>query len=235
VESSRRVTATDAHYADYYADPGITRWREIGAVGKAENIVALCTGERISSVLEIGCGDGAVIAELARREFATSYLGVDISPSGIEAAKHRGIPHAEFAVRDVADVSGTFGLAVLSHVIEHVENPRTLLRHAARVAPLVFVEVPLEFRELTGQHFVWEPTGHINMYEPRLFRHLLESTDLTPRRELIATPPRASYEHLWGKRGRQRWRRQELGLRLLGKRIAPRFWIYHMAALCERR
>ena len=38
----------------------------------------------------------------------------------------------------------TFNLAVLNHVVEHLESPRELIREAAQVAEKVFIEVPLE-------------------------------------------------------------------------------------------
>src|SRR5258708_28120884 len=45
------------------------RWRALGARGKADHVIDLCSrgGVEPASTLEVGCGDGALLAELARR------------------------------------------------------------------------------------------------------------------------------------------------------------------------
>jgi hypothetical protein len=60
-------------YDDAYAqqDPAdamrYARWRALGAIGKAEHVLALCKriGLSPTSTLEIGCGDGALLSEPA--------------------------------------------------------------------------------------------------------------------------------------------------------------------------
>ena len=54
------------HYAEYYAEnQGLTEWRRLGATDKANNIVELCASLPQHEILEIGCGDGAVLEKLA--------------------------------------------------------------------------------------------------------------------------------------------------------------------------
>ena len=59
----------------YSQDPAraamYARWRALGAVGKADRAIALCTREGLhpASTLEVGCGDGALLCELHRRGF----------------------------------------------------------------------------------------------------------------------------------------------------------------------
>ncbi|MEA2438227.1 MAG: hypothetical protein QOF65_2783, partial [Thermoleophilaceae bacterium] len=125
-------------------------WRELGAKGKADHVASLCASAGLGSgtVLEIGCGDGSLLAELSSRGFGGSLSGFDISPAAVELAEGRGVPRvASLAVFDgkslpVADRS--FDLGVLSHVLEHVPEPLPLLREAARACRALIVEVPLE-------------------------------------------------------------------------------------------
>jgi SAM-dependent methyltransferase len=126
------------------------RWRELGARGKADHVQSLCARAGLSaeSVVEVGCGDGALLAELSSRGFGRTLAGFDISPAAVELARSRRIARVEsIEVFDgvrlpVAD--GAFDLGVLSHVLEHVEGPGKLLREVARASRAVIVEVPLE-------------------------------------------------------------------------------------------
>lgn len=169
-------------------------WRDVGAVDKADNIVRLWkeTGQRgRPRVVEIGCGDGAVGSRLAELDFFESYVGFDLSPGGIAEASQRGVPAATFAVVDsdrmpVADDSAD--LVILSHVIEHLEHPRTLLYEARRIAPLTLVEVPLEHHLRQPRDFEWNDLGHINAYTAKSIRRLLQSCNLEVMRQQTSNP-----------------------------------------------
>ena len=126
------------------------RWRALGARSKADHVVALCAraGARARARWsEIGCGDGALLAELAARGLSPALDGFELSPP---AAEHRAGARRRRATVEAYDglqvpaEDGAYDLALLSHVLEHVPEPMTLLREAARVAPAVLVEVPLE-------------------------------------------------------------------------------------------
>jgi len=79
-----------ARYTDYYAGP--SAWRAIGARDKASSVERLCRAIPHATLLEVGCGDGALLADLAERRFARSSIGVDVSRSAVDAARARGIP-----------------------------------------------------------------------------------------------------------------------------------------------
>jgi 2-polyprenyl-6-hydroxyphenyl methylase/3-demethylubiquinone-9 3-methyltransferase len=86
-------------------------------------------------VLDIGCGNGALAARLADR--GLTVTGIDTSASGIEVAR-TSVPRAQFAVQSVDGDLGvlapeSFDAAVSMEVIEHLFNPRALVRLAHRV------------------------------------------------------------------------------------------------------
>ena len=124
------------------------RWRALGARSKADHVVRLCAqaGLRPGSLAEIGCGDGALLAELAARGLSPALDGFELSPPAADIARARGVARKVevFDGLEVPAEDGAYDLALLSHVLEHVPEPMTLLREAARVAPAVLVEVPLE-------------------------------------------------------------------------------------------
>ena len=126
------------------------RWRALGAESKAQHAVELCARAGLAprTVVEIGCGDGALLHALSQRGLAASYDGFELSGRATEIAAGRGIQDAgrieSYDGRRVPAGDGTYDLAILSHVLEHVPEPAPLLAEAARVARHVLVEVPLE-------------------------------------------------------------------------------------------
>ncbi|HEX3452406.1 MAG TPA: class I SAM-dependent methyltransferase, partial [Solirubrobacteraceae bacterium] len=152
-DSASFVRFYDAAYAQDPADAAVySRWRALGAVGKAEHVIALCeragvwAGGPPSNTLEVGCGDGALLCELHRRGFGGRLAGVEITQAAVEIARSR--PEIESVELydglrlDAAE--GSYELGVVSHVLEHVPDPEALLRELARVCRAVVVEVPLE-------------------------------------------------------------------------------------------
>jgi SAM-dependent methyltransferase len=127
------------------------RWRALGAVAKADHVLALSAGSVAGAqpharVLDIGCGDGALLAELAQRRAQWRLAGVELAEQAARLAAAR-CPSAEiraYGGETLPYGEREFDLAILSHVLEHVPDPLALLREAARVAREVVVEVPLE-------------------------------------------------------------------------------------------
>jgi SAM-dependent methyltransferase len=126
------------------------RWRALGADSKARHIAVLLrrAGLRPRTVVEVGCGDGALLAALSQQGLAERYDGFELSAPAAALARDRpiaGVGRIEaFDGARVPAPDGAYDLAVLSHVLEHVPDPPALLREAARLAAHVVVEVPLE-------------------------------------------------------------------------------------------
>jgi SAM-dependent methyltransferase len=230
--------ALATHYDGYYS--GVSEWRKIGARDKAANIRMLWPlagrDQRPRRVVEMGCGEGAVAADLMRTGFAETYAGYDISASGVAAARAREVERADFQTFDGVRLPAEdrwYDLAILSHVVEHLEHPRILLAEAKRVAQYVIVEVPLELNLRTPQHFQWNDVGHINLYSPLLIRHLLESCGLEVLAEQVTCPQRAVYQHgRPGARGAAVWAIKAGLLRMLPQ-VATRLLVYHNTVLCR--
>ena len=171
-------------------------WRELGARGKADHVEALVREAALAheSVVEIGCGDGALLAELASRRFGRSLSGFEISPAAVELALARGL--ASVAVFDGASLpvaDRSFDLAVLSHVLEHVEDPLPLLREAARVARAVVVEVPLERNASGGRRSKRassESIGHLAALDREAVDGMIRAASLRVAASLLDPLPR---------------------------------------------
>jgi len=73
-------------------------------------------------------------------------IGVDISPGNIKTAKKRG-SHGEYVVATGEYLpfrDGSFDIAILSDVLEHIEEPGRILQEVKRTASNSLINVPLE-------------------------------------------------------------------------------------------
>ena len=77
----------------------------------------------VSSIIEIGCGDGHLCEALAREIESASVLGIDIAeaPGGLYAGRFAGVEFRQVPAEDlITEFPGGFDLVVLSDVLHHV-------------------------------------------------------------------------------------------------------------------
>jgi SAM-dependent methyltransferase len=168
----------EASYRNAIHDPKFLAWRESGAKKKAQNIVRVCQPIEVNSMIEIGCGTGAVLRMLHAMRFAKEYACADLSSSAVDFTVESCQAFHPQAIVGPADAlpfpDGTFSVAVLSHVIEHLEDPLAALREASRIARFVVVEVPTEKvlygaikTKLFSQPYASaEEAGHVQFWSP---------------------------------------------------------------------
>jgi SAM-dependent methyltransferase len=205
-------------YDEQY-DESMTAWRELGGKYKAERIVELSRGLGAKRVLDCGCGEGSVLKFLAASGRFDELHGVDISDSGVAQTKKRELPRVaevkKFDGYEVPYPDGFFDLSYATHVVEHVEHPRLLLRELARVSKRQILEVPLDYhlrcdRDVGGQLAI----GHINVYSPSTFRFLVRSEGFTILDEQLSQLTADVWRHAWYERERlprglrRNWRRE---------------------------
>ncbi|MDF1744988.1 MAG: methionine biosynthesis protein MetW [Gimesia sp.] len=96
-----------------------------------------------SRVLDLGCGDGRLLARL-RDERGASVLGIEIDITQHHAAIARGVPviqaDLDEGLHDIPD--GSFDYVVLSQTLQQVLQPKQLLEEMVRVAKQALVVVP---------------------------------------------------------------------------------------------
>ena len=222
-------------YDGYYMD-AVTTKRIIAAVQSVDHLQALA-GNKLGSLLDVGSGEGSVLAEISRRGLAASMDAVEISASGIERINARNLP-----IRSVQSFDGyklpfpdkAFDTAIAIHVLEHVEHERLFLREIARVAKVVFVEVPLEhtFR-LKRSIAKGKPFGHINHYTNDRFLSVLETSGLTPTRSRVFANSLPYETFLAGRAKGTIKHAIRSGAVRLAPALAPKLFVYLGAALCS--
>ena len=222
-----------SQYDDYYKD-GVSEWRRLGALDKAANVVRLCRPIRVSSVVEIGAGDGSVLSRLSEVGFGEELFAAEISSSGVSVIQGRNIARlAECRRFDGSRLpweDGRFDLAILSHVVEHLEHPRQLLREAARVARYVFVEVPTEDIRRRPKDYTADSVGHINFFSPRTIRWLVQSCGLRVLTQVTTNPSKAVYSYQTGRKGVIQYHTKDVLLRC-APGLATKHFCYHEALL----
>lgn len=227
-------TQLQENYENYYAD-NIAQWRQLGALNKVDNIIALCKDLPHYSILEIGAGEGAILQRLAELNFGNELYALEISPSGVEAIQQKKISSLVgcklFDGYDIPYQAKQFDLVILSHVLEHVEHPRKLLYEAARVAKYVFLEVPLEDTLRLPQDFIFNEVGHINFYSPKTIRNLTQTCQLKVLKQIITNRSKATYTYHNGAKGLLNYYVKESSLKLFPK-VATTLFTYHTALVC---
>lgn len=112
-------------------------------------------------VLDIGCGIGAVAADIAQRTGATVH-GVDLNADSIAEAQRRyNLPNLSFAVQDALQLEAEAAYdTILLNVLEHIVERSGFLRRAMQVtkAKRIFIRVPLferDWRVPLKRSWVW--------------------------------------------------------------------------------
>ena len=91
--------------------------------------------------VDIGCGVGDMLA------FRPNTVGTDINPNTVAYCVERGLTAVAMDMNRLPFPDDEFDSAVLDNVLEHVPDPRTLLRETARIlrpAGVLLVGVPGE-------------------------------------------------------------------------------------------
>jgi methionine biosynthesis protein MetW len=96
-----------------------------------------------SRVLDIGCGDGALLAYLARDK-AVDARGIELSQSGVNACVRHGLSVIQGdADRDLdAFPDGAFDVVVLSQTLQATRQPRHVLEALLRIGKRAIVSFP---------------------------------------------------------------------------------------------
>jgi SAM-dependent methyltransferase len=230
------------------ADDGVRfgAWRAITGAGKAERVLRVLLalpGDGVR-LLDVGCGDGAVLARIAARRSGWVLAGAEIADAAARLARER-LPGADVRVYDGARLpwpDASFDAGLLAHVLEHVADPPAVLREVARVCRLVVVEVPLE-QNLSARRAVKRAQagqiGHLQRLSRADVQRLVRGAGLELREELTDTLTRDALRFFAeGRTGRRRadakWAIQRV-LHRCAPATARRIFTVQYVALCAPR
>lgn len=162
-----------------------SRWLEYGALEKTNSVSLFLRDFQIkpSTLIELGCGTGAVIRECQRRTLAHRYIAVDYSAAALEFCRQQS-SRIELLQGDiVANPPALQGdVVLLSHTLEHLEQPQTCLKNIRERIDFdwLIAEVPLE--DLALGHLKAtlglrrDRAGHVQFFHPASFRELIQES-----------------------------------------------------------
>jgi len=96
-----------------------------------------------SRVLDLGCGDGALLAHLQSTRGCSGY-GVEIDDTKLLACVQRGVNVLQFNLDEGLAMFGdnSFDVVLQIDTLQHLRNAEVMLRETARVARLGIVAFP---------------------------------------------------------------------------------------------
>jgi len=137
-------------------------------------------------LLDVGCGDGAIAASL--RDRGWTVAGVEPDPAAARAAQSRGLDVVAATLEDARFDDASFDAVVMSHVIEHVPDPRATMRECARIlrpGGTLLVVTPNfagRGRRTFGEHWRGlEVPRHLHLFTPQSLAAMARAAGLAAR------------------------------------------------------
>jgi SAM-dependent methyltransferase len=95
--------------------------------------IQICLADQKDKFLDVGCGNGRVLAMLARKGYRAIY-GIDISDVFVEASRKQGFGHIKrYDGVSIPFENNYFDTVGSFNVLEHVGNPQRFLQEQIRV------------------------------------------------------------------------------------------------------
>ncbi|MFY9549743.1 MAG: class I SAM-dependent methyltransferase [Thermoanaerobaculia bacterium] len=150
------------------------------------------------NVLDVGCGDGRLLRILRARGVPRERLfGVELDEHAVAAARADGFQVVQGRFEEADLPAGTFGLIVLQQVIEHVPDPRNMIRRLRELlvpGGALVIETPntrsWDHRLFSRRHWGgYHIPRHFHLFDDRSLPALLRNTGLRVTRvDALASP-----------------------------------------------
>lgn len=109
---------------------------------KIQNLIAALVPEG-SHVLDLGCGDGALLEQLMRKRGCSGY-GIEIDDANVLACVRRGVNVLQLNLHQglAAFQDQSFDVVLQIDTLQHLRNAEIMLRETARVGRVGIVAFP---------------------------------------------------------------------------------------------
>lgn len=184
----------DAYYTQgqsHFADAGPERltdrirthiaWRLDRGEEQTPEAMAARLGRRLSTALDIGCGDGQRLHSFAA--MGATVVGIDPDETAVARGRELGLDIRTGTAERASEIlaGARFDLIVMSHSLEHCVDPLDALRNVRALLAkdgLFYCEVPncaaLHFETFNIASEMFDAPRHLWFFEPRGLRKMLE-------------------------------------------------------------
>jgi SAM-dependent methyltransferase len=144
-----------------------------------------------ASLIDVGCGEAIFLEKLARSGRRAFTVGLDLHPENAVITRRLGFAAVRADAVRLPVAERTFEVALLTTMLEHVDDPLAALKEARRVlvpGGLAVVLVPHEdnfrrARTLLGRREEARlDYGHVNVFTPSSLRTLVRQAGLEAQR-----------------------------------------------------
>lgn len=140
-------------------------------------------------VLDLGCKQGAISKIISSK--AKLVIGIDYDKSEINLAQegyancnNLQFIHSE-AYEYLEETKDSFDILILSHILEHIDNPEDFLNKFSSFFKKIYIEVPdfdasylNHYRLSLNSQLVYSDTDHIFEFDRKELKELLNSCNL---------------------------------------------------------
>jgi methionine biosynthesis protein MetW len=156
-----------------------------------------------SGVLDLGCGDGWLLAELIERHNCRGR-GIDIDEAAVRACIARGVPvyHGDMMEGMANYPDGTFDVVILGQTLQQTTYPVAVIREMLRVGRRAVISFPnfghwgVRLQLLSRGHmprsrllpYAWHDTPNVHLCTVADFRDLCAAEDLETECEIGVSP-----------------------------------------------
>ncbi len=154
--------------------------------------------------LDVGCGDGYFLMEVAKKYPDNTFIGVDEDPVAIQLAKKRETKNLKFIQGDIANakIELKFDTIILSHVLEHLIDPANVLLRMKKLLKSdgqLLIMLPNSSGFLNEAEFAPGASNHIWIFDKKSISFLLKqigfSFEFVPTSIRIPFPRRVYYKY----------------------------------------
>lgn len=176
LEQDRQYNFPYHHTAHFLDDGSAIRLRDLNwgfdYLACLKHACMIVENHNPDSVLEVGCGDGAIIGSLNRK--IPKLVGVDLSEKAIAFAK-AFFSEIEFKVQSADLLSDKFDAVMAVEVLEHIPDDQVTsflksLEQRTNSGGLIYISVPSINLPIYDKHY--------RHYDPSLLRKQIHEADL---------------------------------------------------------
>lgn len=156
-----------------------------------------------STVLDLGCNLGDISFMMAEK--AKEVVGIDYDQTAIEKAKATyQLPNLQFYHREAYDYlmenPRQFDTLILSHILEHLDNPEEFLQKFKGFFKKIYIELPdydrtylNQYRKDAGLSLIYTDDDHISEFDRDELDALLQKCQI----EVFKSEYRYGVQKLW--------------------------------------